>query len=663
MQSIADTLSQVGVFGYLVVSLSLLANGMSIAALIISLAAKRRKFGVIFGLIAGGLSAGAILVGCLGYAHGMAQVAAAMEAVGRADRVMVLLSGKSIAASVAGLGLLGGGLPLTLSLLALLRAYTRPVTAPTREELAAMQPVPPAGSKGPAILAAILPGAMVLTGLGVALAATPDNADLMREGGPWFLLMLAFSLLVTPFICILGFKAIRGAAVPVSVFVLLALQPWLVSLTGKIWGFVQLFEIFDSLPPDARASVFASGMFGWLSLQYVGPYLSALLLIGGALPLAMAAATGTEGRRLPARWIVAGLGGALMLGFPVPLLILRGGSIPFIFAILPAAAAVFIGIGFAKTREPKHRGATLGVSAAFMAGLGVAGLFQTAAAMASFRILDTAAVMAAANRFEMIRSALTELGGVLTLAGPAGWTALLPALAAGGLVAITLPRRRPTAGAILAACLTLGVLGFNQATGRLGDLPDEVGDVAPWKGVEEFSPIEMSEQEGCTVTSSMNTAWIIGRSRSLIDGIALPGGPGDPAVDAALEETLQRLSMINSRIGGSGFNISVAIDVAGNADHVRVLMELAQRHGFRRIDFVGTRQGAKPTLPQSANGLPFIEIFQAGTDDACYLPVEIPRDFEEIAQKVDAAKSSTHPWTAGNLVRTLSKSHRGTVPL
>jgi hypothetical protein len=633
MQAIAEMISYGGAMAYIVLLLGLFAFPVSIAALVIALVSRKRKLGMIFGLTTIGLAAGAFLAGALGYLLGMSEAEAALAYAAPEQILPMATRGVGMTAPLLGMGAALAGLPFVLGVLALCRAAMRPAAVPA--EPTADEAAGPVGSKGAAVVSAILPGASAVLSI-VLLVVTMDGAEglarMLSEAGGWGLLQLLSWIAAVVLLSILGPKVARGRRVPIAALLLLAALPWLAGFSAYVFSGAEALNAIESAAPEYRAAVMARGVAISLNTQMLGSVASAWLLLAVGLGLGLAA----RGQRAEGRTGLGWLFGALA---GVPLLVLAGmglagaGGSALLAALGAIAGLVATMLGGSAMGDdgPHHRSVSLGVGAAAAAGLACAALcFATtiAASVMGFVALESAAPE---SRAQLLAGAARSLAPAFA-ARDFGW--LIALLPAGVLALIGLKRTGISSGRVAAAALAAIVFALAPVLSLAAmsslELPEWARPRDPWATVDPSFRPPVVGPLGCELSGgSEEPDAVVGVRLVTIQG--RPAGDlADPNVQGQLPgwfsgALAQKRAIADRRGYGSPAVLRIAVDDGLPAPYLALVLRAAEAAGATSTELVGAEAPSNPVDPAPIADLhPLLVVYASSLSGRiCALPIRL----------------------------------------
>jgi hypothetical protein len=626
MQAIAEAVSYGGGLAYIVLLLGVLAFPVSITALIISLASKNRKLGLVFGIIATGLAALTFLVGLAAYFVSMSQAESALAGGFVPPESVAPLAAKAVgmAASIMALGAILSGLPFVLGVLALSRAAVRPLPG---DEV----PAAPIGGRAGAVVSAILPGAFAVIGLiaMVAMQGGPEGlARMTAESGGLGMVQFSFFVMVTVVISILAPKAARGRRVLVAPLLLLASLPWLISFSSYLGGCAQALDALESAAPEQQAALLARGIAESLGGQMLGSMTSAWLLLALGLGLALGArGQRAEGRTGPS-WLLGALAG-------IPLLIVAGmalagvGATGMILALGAVLGLVITMLGTSGLGDdpPHHRSVSLGVGAALAAGLACSALAFAVAGVLTIEVFSALASASPESRVEMLVAA-AKMSAPAFAARDLGW--LLALLPAGIVGVIALKRIKPTSGRIAGATLALLIFVLAPALNLLAlkavELPSWAEPASPWQADPGFVPPVVSGL-ACEHGGDGAPDAVIGLRHVSFDG-RYAGDIAQPNVQQQLPGWFG--AALKGPAGQPGFLsrgpskvLRLAVDERLTAPYLALVLRSAEAAGAEKVELVGVEMPVKPVDPTPAGDLhPLLVVYgHSAGGRICAMPV------------------------------------------
>lgn len=593
MQFLAEALNNGGGFAYLALLLGIVALPMGITAIIISLAAGRRKIGVIFGVITLGLSVLAVLAGIVGQVAGMMEARAALLGMIPPDQVTSMgAKVVSVALAPLSIALLIAGLPFVLGVLALSRAAVRPAQGEGESYLVERKAALERTGKLGAVFGAILPGFMTLLAFvvyAVQMGGPQHLAMTLEESGPWGLLLLFHAIVAAVLLSILGAKAARGRRVLVAPLVLLACLPWLVGAIATLFAGSEALAALDYAAPDMRAAFMARGIAVSLGTQTLGALISGWLLLALGLTLALGARSQRADSRLGGKgFLFGGLAS-------IPLLALAGvtfvgGEISplVIFAALFAVVITMLGASGLGNDGPYHRSVCLGAGAALTAGLALVAFFHGVAGVFATQGFSALAMVAPDSRASVLARAV-ETMRPLFMVRDYGWiVALLPAAVIGllGIRSAQVNRGR-IAGVVFAVAMFAVPPALYLMGASMLRMPDWAAPKSPWANLD-FSPPVVTDVACRLGGGAPDPAVEVGMAQVYSKGLAL-GNLAQPGVTQQMLESFQNAFAMQAAMGSDRTRIKMDLAVDGRlpAQHLNVVLRTAQMAGAASVRLVG----------------------------------------------------------------------------
>jgi len=636
MQGIAEMFSNGGVFAYVVLLLGIIALPLSIVALIIALVSRKRKIGLIFGLLATGVSALTFLSGLLGYVIGMGEAEGAIAGGAVMPEQIVPMASRAvgIASPVLGMGAFLAGLPFVLGVLALCRAAARPATPPD-EQTADAELAGKLGSKGAAVVSAILPGASLILCVGfliVSLDGPQGLARMMSESGGLGMLQLLFYVLAIVAISFLAPKAARGRRMLVAPLLLLASLPWLAGFSTVIFGGADALNAMEYAAPDARAAMLARGISVSINAQSLGAITSAWLLLMVGLSLAL----GARGLRAEGRSGTGFLFGALA-GIPLLLLAglaLAGGGLSAVLVAIGAILGLVIAMlgGSAMGDDgPLHRSVSLGLGAALAAGLACAALCFAAASTVTITVFSALESAAPDQRARVLVHAADE-ASLVWAARDFGWLiALLPAAV---LVVLGLKRTGISSGRVAGAILLALVFALGPALNLIAlsalELPPWARTQSPWAATDPSFRPPVVGPLGCKlggeergVDAHVGITMVTVQERP-VGNLADPNSVAQ--LQAGLAEALNLKRALAARRGfGTPYTLRIEVDDGLPASYLTAVLRTAHAAGASKVELVGVESTYNPVDPAPVVDLhPLLAVYaMTASGRTCALPVQV----------------------------------------
>jgi len=356
---------------------------------------------------------------------------------------------------------------------------------------------PQAGpSKAATGIAATLPllfAAVSCCVLPMAATGDPDRmAQFVQEMGVWFYVVAGVGALSAVVCAVLMGLAARGKRIPAVITLFFAGLPWLAGLAGTTASIGVATAAVEYADPSSRAMMMAQGVAEASSAKLMGAWLSGALLSATGLGWAFAAL----GQKAPGR---RGIGALLAVAASLPVLGLVGfaylGAGPNALVLALPGLSLLVGAGMAAAGAgedaPRHRSGAMAAAAPVALGLA---FVATTVAVHTGAIIEIfgALAMAGDGKMDILAAAAGDLAPVTLVATWGGVVMLLP-VAAVGIWAAT--RGKLSAGRVVGAVLLLLVAASLPAAdvlvnARTGDALANAS-VAPWDGVEGFTPIAL----------------------------------------------------------------------------------------------------------------------------------------------------------------------------
>jgi TonB family protein len=322
-----------------------------------------------------------------------------------------------------------------------------------------------------------------------------------------------------------------GRRVPTVLAIFAATLPWLVGLAGHRYGLHMVEGALTFADPSMRAALIAQGVAESSTAHLYGAGVSAGVLLGTSLGLALAAV----GQRAPQRTFL-GAGFALL---SLPLLAAGG----WLISVSPVAAgtpiAIALGVVVATglacaavgKDEPKFRSAALSVGAVTAGVLAFVAAASAAATAAKIEVFSALAMMSGESRMEILAATAEELAPATTVATWGFAIGLLPLLAA---IAWAAGRGKLSIGMVVGGAATtfvlLLVLGLDGYIVRVA--PQSLAELAsaPWHDHEDFEPVVLDAYDDDGESHEVR-ALVLDGSLVPIDGEGpVPVGSGQEAL-------------------------------------------------------------------------------------------------------------------------------------
>ena len=493
------------------------------------------------------------------------------------------------------------------------------------------EPAAPRPSGKLAVLASVVPffvGTSCCLLVPFLSASDASVTRLVQETGlAFYVLALSAPLCATSASVLVGLAA-TGRRVPSALAIFVATIPWQVGIASSRFAFYRVESAVAFADPSERATLIARGTAEAMNGQILGAGLSAGLLTGVGLGLALAAFL----QRAPSRSLL-GLAAALLA---LPLVAEAGwlateglaASVTLVLVSLAAVLTTALAAASIGADAPRYRSGALAAASVASVGLGFVAAAACAATLSTRSIFGAIAMVSVVERLTVLAAAVRELAPFRFVAGWGALAALLPVLA---VAVVALVKGRASAGRIgggvavaLAAAiavaleLTVAGIGASSAVER-----------PAWSTIEGFEPMVIDRASDVTPLDigTVTTDALIGPS----------GERASLASRPELVAAMQPLLQTDVRSGSwdlappeppdptlpeAGPYIALAIDQRVTGAPLRNVIEAAGEAGAHTLVLVGS--GARvdaATLDTVTDALPSLAMLAFAST---YAEVRLP---------------------------------------